>query len=173
VKPSSSGADSDARFERLLEELGPALRRLAASYEPVASRRDDLFQEIALALWQGLRRFRGDCSLRTFAFRIAHNRAVTYAWHRRRTAASDLAEAERVPDPREDAASTMQRTQARGKLYAAIRSLPIVHRQVLTLTLEDLSQAEIGAVLGVSENAVAVRLTRARKALRVALGVST
>jgi DNA-directed RNA polymerase specialized sigma24 family protein len=46
------------------------------------------------------------------------------------------------------------------------------HRQVLTLALEDLSHAEIGSVLGIRENAVAVRLTRARQALREALGVS-
>ena len=51
--------------------------------------------------------------------------------------------------------------------------LPVVHRQVLMLALEDLSHAEIGGVLGIRENAVAVRLTRARQALREALGVAT
>jgi DNA-directed RNA polymerase specialized sigma24 family protein len=42
-------------------------------------------------------------------------------------------------------------------------------RQVITLALEDLAPAEIAAVLGVTENNVAVRLNRARKALRIIL----
>jgi DNA-directed RNA polymerase specialized sigma24 family protein len=45
------------------------------------------------------------------------------------------------------------------------------YRQVLTLALEDLAPAEIAAVLGVTENNAAVRLNRARKALRAILEV--
>ncbi len=56
---------------------------------------------------------------------------------------------------------------------AAIRTLPLIQREVITLTLEELSQAEIGEVLGITENNVAVRLNRARKSLRRLLGVGT
>jgi RNA polymerase sigma factor (sigma-70 family) len=77
-----------------------------------------------------------------------------------------------VLDPAESPESHTARQQQRERLDAAIRRLPIVHRQVLTMALEDLSHAEIGSVLGIRENAVAVRLTRARQALRDALGVS-
>jgi RNA polymerase sigma-70 factor (ECF subfamily) len=165
------GEDRD--FERLLVEFGPALRRLAGSYEPDAGRRDDLAQEIAIALWRALPRFRGECSRRTFVYRIAHNRAQTHIWRRGRAPAADVVEAEHVLDPAENPESRLARDQRRERLDAAIRTLPLVHRQVLTLALEDLSHAEIGGVLGIRENAVAVRLTRARQALREALGVSS
>jgi RNA polymerase sigma factor (sigma-70 family) len=165
------GDDQD--FERLLAEFGPALRRLAGSYEPDAGRRDDLAQEIAIALWRALPRFRGECSLRTFVYRIAHNRALTHVWRRGRARTAEVAEAEHVVDPAESPESRVARGQRRDRLDVAIRTLPIVHRQVLTLALEDLSHAEIGGVLGIRENAVAVRLTRARQALREALGVSS
>ena len=46
------------------------------------------------------------------------------------------------------------------------RELPLGSRQVLTLALEGLSHAEIGEVLGLSDNAVAVRLHRARAHLK-------
>ena len=65
----------DDRCVRLLHEHDRALRRLAASYERDPSRQQDLVQEIWLAVWQALPRFRGECSERTFVFRIAHNRA--------------------------------------------------------------------------------------------------
>ena len=46
-------------FDHVLAEFGPALRRLAGSYETDPGRRDDLAQEIAIALWRALTRFRG------------------------------------------------------------------------------------------------------------------
>ena len=64
----------EQRFDALLEAHGPSLARLAASYARRASEHDDLFQEIAFAIWRALPGFRGECSERTFVFRIAHNR---------------------------------------------------------------------------------------------------
>jgi len=55
---------------------------------------------------------------------------------------------------------------------SAIQTLPVTHRQIIVLMLEGLSYAEIGEVLGITENNVAVRLTRARKALKDAMGVT-
>jgi RNA polymerase sigma-70 factor (ECF subfamily) len=52
----------------------------------------------------------------------------------------------------------------------AIRGLSIPFRQVITLALEDLSHGEIAAVLGISENNVAVRMNRARNLLKEILG---
>jgi RNA polymerase sigma factor (sigma-70 family) len=164
------GEDKD--FERVLAAFGPGIRRLAGSYEPDAGRCDDLAQEIAIALWRALPRFRGECSMRTFVYRVAHNRALTHVWRRGRIPTTEVAEAEQVVDPAENAESLVARGQRRDRLDTAIRTLPIVHRQVLTLALEDLSHAEIASVLGIRENAVAVRLTRARQALREAWGVS-
>jgi DNA-directed RNA polymerase specialized sigma24 family protein len=43
------------------------------------SPRDDLVQEIALAIWKAIPRFRGDSSERTWVYRIAHNVAITSA----------------------------------------------------------------------------------------------
>lgn len=53
---------------------------------------------------------------------------------------------------------------------SAIQSLPLTHRQTIVLALEGLSHAEIVEVMGITENNVAVRLTRIRKALKDALG---
>jgi RNA polymerase sigma-70 factor (ECF subfamily) len=57
----------------------------------------------------------------------------------------------------------------RDQLRLAIQRLPLAYRQVVMLMLEELSHAEIAEVLGITENNVAVRLNRARKALKEAL----
>ena len=86
-EPAVAAESRDDRCIRLLQEHDRALRRMAASYERDPSRRQDLVQDIWLAVWQALPRFRNECSERTFVFRIAHNRAVSHVdhWQRRQT----------------------------------------------------------------------------------------
>jgi RNA polymerase sigma-70 factor (ECF subfamily) len=161
--------DREERYDRILREHGSALRRVAASYEGERSRRDDLFQDICLAIWKALPLFRGESSERTFVFRIAHNRGLTHR-SRRGPVLGDLEKASHVPDPRPDPEGEALAGQRRERLRDAVLALALPARQVLTLALEGLSQKEIGEVLGVSENAAAVRLSRARAALREVLG---
>ena len=59
-----------------------------------------------------------------------------------------------------------ERKERGSRLLAAVRALPLGHRQVVTLLLEGLSQREIAEVLGTTENAVNVRASRARSAMR-------
>lgn len=151
-------------YEQLWSEFGASLTRLAASYESNPYSREDLLQEIRLAIWMALPRFRGEASLRTFIFRVAHNRALTHVWRRKRSGMSE--ESEEITDSRNSPeASAIERVD-QSRLLGAIRLLPIPFRQVLTLALEDLSHAEISAVLGISENNVAVRMNRARKLIK-------
>ena len=155
------------RYERLLGEHGDALRRVAGSYAD-PGRREDLFQDVCLAIWQALPRFRGDASERTFLFRIAHNRGLSHSW-RRRPRATRLDRAESVADPLPGPEARADASQRRARLRHAVRALPLSARQVVTLSLEGLSHRQIGEVLGISENNVAVRLSRARGALRRSL----
>ena len=157
------------RFTELLGANGPALGRLAASYTRSVGDRDDLFQEIALAIWRALPRFRGECSERTFIFRIAHNRAISHIAQRSPISAL---EGELDPaDPRPNPEREVSRAQQEERLLQAIRRLPITYRQAITLSLEGMSYSEIAEILGVGESNVGVRLNRARNLLREMLEV--
>ena len=154
----------EEQFERVARLYGAALGRLAAAYERNQHEREDLVQDILFALWRALPSFRGECSERTFVYRVAHNRALTHRRRSRQQPAS-LEHAASVADPGADPGERAVELQKREHLLAAIQRLSPAHRQVVTLRLEDLSNAEIADVLGVNENTVAIRLTRARKAL--------
>jgi RNA polymerase sigma factor (sigma-70 family) len=155
----------EQRFDRLLAANGPALQRLAAAYTNSSSDRDDLFQDIAVALWQALPRFRGECSERTFLFRVAHNRAIDYL-RRRRTLTTSIEPDTMLQDSRPNPETGLTQEQQGARLRAAIHRLPLTYRQVITLTLEELSYGEIAGILGVTETNVGVRLNRARQLLR-------
>ena len=152
-------------FERVLREYGPALRRLASSWERDAAAREDLLQEILFALWRALPNFRGQSSEKTFVFRVAHNRALTHRF-RPRAETDPLDEATHVADPRPSPEAAAGSAQKLEQLLRALQQLPVPLRQVLTLSLEGLSRPELADVLGITENNAAVRLSRARKALQ-------
>ncbi|WP_250461298.1 RNA polymerase sigma factor [Microbulbifer litoralis] len=160
---------SEQLFQQLVADHGAAIARVAGSYVRNSAERDDLAQDIWLAVWRALPSFRGDASLKTFVFRIAHNRAVTALARRRpEGAAEDALEqlADSAPGPAEQLASRRDSE----RLLAAVQQLPLGLRQTLTLRLEGLSYAEISEVLGIGESNVAVRLNRARQKLSERLG---
>ena len=151
----------EERFAELLQQYGPGLGRIAASYARPADQ-DDLRQEISIAIWNALDRFRGDCSERTFLFRIAHNRGLSHVARRRIVEGELQALADDAPSPEARVAGREEVEQ----LFAALRTLPVPQRQVLTLALEGMALAEIGACVGITADTAAVRLSRARAALR-------
>jgi RNA polymerase sigma-70 factor (ECF subfamily) len=105
---------------------------------------------------------------RTFAYRVAHNRGLTYrARHRDDDRLDDWPG---LPDPAPTPDRHLDRVIEREWLLAAMRRLPPALLQAMTLHLEGLSNGEAADVLGISENTVAVRLTRGRAALRTLLG---
>lgn len=155
--------------QRLMTAHGPAIRRLAAATERDPMRQQDLVQEIWLAIWQALPRFRGECAERTFVFRIAHNRAVTHVDHWNRRRMEPLEDSERLSSAGLDPEERLANRQRHARLHEAVAALPLTLRQVVVLTLEGLSHREVGEVVGISENNVAVRLSRARAMLAEAL----
>jgi RNA polymerase sigma factor (sigma-70 family) len=165
---SASAQEFEQGLTALLALHGGALARLATSYVNTTADRDDLLQEIVVAIWRALPRFRGECSERTFIFRIAHNRAIAYIT-RKRLPIDEIDEGLDVEDGRPNPEQTLSAEQQGQRLLEAIQRLPVNHRQVVTLMLEGLSYSEIADVLGISETNVGARLTRARQMLRARL----
>ena len=159
----------EQRFLTLLKANLPALGRLAGSYAGSTGERDDLLQEIALALWQALPRFRGECSERTFLFRIAHNRCINHIARRRPMESLQAMELDPADDARPVEMSLGQ-AQDSARLLQAVHRLPLIQRQVIVLALEDMDYQEIASVLGISETNVGVRLNRARTSLKRLMG---
>jgi RNA polymerase sigma-70 factor (ECF subfamily) len=171
--PGTVRDNSEEKFNRIMREFAPALSRLAYGYEKVASVREELTQEIALAVWQALPHFRGECSERTFVYRIAHNRGLTHACRRRpeHDPLDELPATLEPIDPAPRQEEQMAIASQQNRLRDAIQRLPLAYRQVVMLMLEELSHKEIAEVLGITESNVAVRMNRARKALKETMEV--
>ena len=65
-----------AEFERAMRAHGESLLRVAKVYAAAGAMREDLEQEIALGVWEALPGWEQSASLKTFLFRVAHNRCI-------------------------------------------------------------------------------------------------
>jgi RNA polymerase sigma-70 factor (ECF subfamily) len=86
VQQLIDAGDTSAAATEALRALGPEILRFLRSVLRDEEDAGDAFSHFAENLWKGLSRFRGESSLRTWAFRIAWNSALTLrsdAWHRR------------------------------------------------------------------------------------------
>ena len=78
----------------------------------------------------------------------------------------ELAEAELVSDDGPTPEAMAVAAEGSSRLFAGAARLPLPLEQVMSLALEGLGPAEIGAVLGISEGNAAVRPHRGRSKLR-------
>jgi len=167
----TSSQGEQARLAAVLAEFGPGLRRMTGAYATDPADREDLFQEIAIGLWRALPVFREEASLRTFVYRIARNRCLTFRTKVRRRDAREV-----LFTPGDFTGSLdgvepvfpveVERAQRSRRLRAAVGRLPEDLRCTLLLRLDGLSDREIGRRLGITANATGVRLFRARRSLR-------
>lgn len=161
----STGLETDPTFDQVLATYRATFFKIAATFEADSGLREDLLQEILLSVWQALPRFKGASSLQTYVYRVAYNRALNHV-----TKQSRLPKHEELDDAEIQARQASEpdpdSNQRIERLMAAIRELPLIQRQLVTLTLDGLSYAEISEVTGLNSSNVGVKLHRAKTALR-------
>ncbi|MEA3032056.1 MAG: polymerase sigma-70 factor, subfamily [Sphingomonadales bacterium] len=154
----------DEHYLRAVGEFGPALVRLARTYEPDSDQRRDLLQDVYLALWRSFAGYAGQCSLRTWVYRVAHNTAISARLRRRKAPLVSLDELADMPGP-DDPEDSVGNSRALERLQALIRRLAPPDDQVMLLYLEDQDAASIAEITGLSAGAVATRIHRVKQLL--------
>lgn len=147
--------DPTAAFTAMLEDNHPALVRLARRYADADDWRD-LLQEMHLQLWRSFRGFDGRARLSTWVYRVALNTALSHVRKPRR----EHVPLDQVPE-RGDAGHPVDPADVLDAFLATLDPIP---RSVLLLDLEGLPREQVAEVLGLTPNAVAVRMTRLRQA---------
>lgn len=163
-----------AAFQKILDEHAAALKRVVATYEADPHLQEDLYQEIAIAIWRAMANFRGDAAVKTFILRIAHNRGASHVAKEVRVPRGGepvvpLRDRQPTPEKRMIDAQSGPEVQ----LVHAIQKLPVNQRQIIALALEGTSYQDIADILGITMSNVGVRLNRAKKALRRELGLTS
>ncbi len=185
-------ARDEQAFAELVALWAPSMLRLARSYVPSRAVAEEVVQEAWLGVLQGIDRFEGRSSLKTWVFRILLNRAMTRGVRESRSvpfaalAAREMGSEDASVDPDRFFSDGAWRSPPRRwedspelKVYsdetlavarAAIDQLPTAQRLVITLRdLEGFPSDETCNALDISETNQRVLLHRARAKVRVAL----
>ena len=151
------------RFTDWLREHGRILHHVVNGFAAGADR-EDLRQEVMLAVWKSIPSFRGQAKASTYLYRVCHNAALLWT----RTERNYRQRVERFGNesPMEAAITGETGTDERlAELYAAIRALKPLDRSLILLFLDDLSYREMAGVLGLTESNVGVKLNRIKNQL--------
>lgn len=192
----ASAAAPEASDQRLIEELRAhqeaAYEVLIARFEhPVynlvyrllndPSETADIVQEVFLKVFRKIDTFRGECSLKTWIYRIAvheaYNRRRWFKRHRQQETALDsggddeaLNYMDVLPDPGRSPFQVTLDHETRERIEGALTHLKPVYRTAVVLRdIEELSYEEIATILDTNLGTVKSRIVRGREALREAL----
>jgi RNA polymerase sigma-70 factor (ECF subfamily) len=184
----------EAAFMELVQELGPTLLRVARMYVASAAVAEEVVQETWIGVLNGIDRFEGRSSVKTWIFRILTNIAKTRGERERRSVPFSSAARAAADEPSVDpdrflpAGDERARAWALGPvpwpgpeesllsgetlnvILAAIEKLPPAQREVITLRdVDGWSSEEVRNALEISETNQRVLLHRARSKVRGAI----
>ena len=162
-----------ALFEILMRRHNQRIYRVVRGIVDDDGESEDIMQEAYVRAYQHLRQFEGRSSFVTWLTRIAMHEAFARARRLKRQTSLDddevFSEMD-MPSATENPEHNVANQELHGALEAAISSLAPKYRSVIMLRdVEEMSTAEAANALEISEEAVKVRLHRARALVRRAL----
>jgi len=160
-----------AAFQILYERYRDPIFRFAYRMLGSLEAAEDVTHDCFLGLIKDPGRFDSEkASLRTYLYAAARNQAAKRYLNLSRESGIDELANEPQMAPHHEPIRQVLNNELAGEVQRAIESLPPLQREALVLfEYEDLSLAEIGAIVGADSNTVKARLFRARDKLRARL----
>ncbi|MFP3834007.1 RNA polymerase sigma factor [Chryseobacterium sp. SIMBA_028] len=145
-------------FEEIYELYWQKIFRLCMGYVNDTELAQDLAQETFIIVWQQLSKFRNESSVGTWIFRIASNNCLRQIEKEKRFTKTDL------PINLEEKKQESMEPQIQ-MLYQFISELQETDRIIISLELEEVKQAEIANIIGLSESNIRVKIHRIKEKL--------
>jgi RNA polymerase sigma-70 factor, ECF subfamily len=158
--------EKEVNLERMIDEYGNEVLRIAYMYLRDMQRAEDAFQEVFLRVFKNGESFRGESSEKTWIIRITINVCkdlLKSFWLKKVVPGEELALMRTERDVEDEVLETVENQ----RLYQKILSLPPTYKEVIILYYyQNFNTVEIASILGVSEGTVRSRLARARDMLK-------
>lgn len=145
-------------FEEIFKEYWQKIFRLCMGYVNDYDLAQDLAQETFIIVWQKLPKFRNEANVGTWIFRIASNNCLRHIEKQNRLSKTDFP-INLTEEKQENIEPKIQ------FLYKCISELSEVDRIIISLELENIKQAEIANIVGLSESNIRVKIHRIKEKL--------
>jgi RNA polymerase sigma-70 factor (ECF subfamily) len=147
-----------ADFEEIYQLYAPMVYRVCIGYTNDSDQAKDLVQETFIAVWKGLSGFRNEAKMSTWIFRIATNNCLRALEKAKRMPIGELPL--NLPNPIEES-----NEEKLNLLYRCIAELNEMDRIIISLELEELPQAEIAEIVGISHGNLRIKVHRIKEKL--------
>lgn len=157
--------DQKEVYIALFNEYRDKILRLCFAYLDDRSYAEDIFQEVLLAIWIGLRKFRHESAYGTWVYRITVN--TIFLFNKREGKRKTEQVSENIIDSSvHEMEQKIHKERKLERLYEAISSLEEFDRILIGLYLEKLKYEEIASILGISANHVGVKISRIKERMQ-------
>ncbi len=156
--------DDESAFAELYARYSVTLYNYLFRLTQEQTAAEDLLQEVFVAMWEGAEQFEGRASVKTWAFRIAHNKAIS--WLRRQKPIVEHDETLKQIGHSDDLDTSLMHEWNTEQLRLALDQLSPAHRSVIELAfVQELSYSEIAQVVDSPVGTIKSRMSYALKYL--------
>jgi len=153
------------QFTQINEMHSAAIKRICCGYEFNEQKAEELYQEVMVSIWQSLKSFKEECSLKTWSYRVAYNKCITHTIKESKQNELSLNSIEDVEHLLEtkEFDERIENRNTLGKIKEILKTLKPIDREMFLLFLEGEKQAEISQISGISESNISTKISRIKK----------
>ena len=151
-------------FEQVLDDNKIKIYRICKIYAVAPIEPEDLFQEVTFSIWKAFSTFDGRASISTWVYRIALNVCMRFKSKLENTNGK-MVRLESIQFEPAASVPDMTMDEEYKALYGCIHKLNEEDQSIVILVLDELPYKEIAEITGLTENHIAVKMKRVRKAL--------
>jgi RNA polymerase sigma-70 factor (ECF subfamily) len=153
--------NNEREFARIVRENKRRIYTVCYMFSKDTEQVNDLFQDILINIWNGLKSFEGDKYLSTWIWKVSLNTCINYSKKKKKEVPTQPLDVSfNLYEDTDDDSMQIQ------QLYKRINKLGFIDRSIILMWLENMSYEEIGAILGITANNVSVKLVRIREKLK-------
>jgi len=151
---------SETAFLEQIRSNQGIIYKLVGLYATNADEKKDLYQEVLLQTWKAWPSFRGEAKFSTWLYRVCLNTILTQKRKISPIGYNDTLDGINIVIPHPGEANQDAR-----QLQWAIRQLGEIDRAIISMHLDGYSNSEMAAIIGITNNSVAVKLHRIKQQL--------
>ena len=147
--------NAEQEFVSVVREYERVIYKVCYLYTTPNATLNDLYQEVVLNLWKAFPKFRRECKISTWIYRIALNTCISF-----------IRKEKNIP---EIVTLTQEADQTQAmlrQLYRMINRLGQLEKSIILLYLEEKSYEEIAEITGLTLTNVATKLSRIKDKLK-------
>ena len=159
----------EQEFLSVIREYERVIYKVCYLYTTPNATLNDLYQEVVLNIWKAFPKFRRECKISTWIYRIAYNTALSFLRKKNvEQTVIDDNQWNQISDTQIDDALNNESEEQIEKLQQALTKLTAEERALVTLFYEEEhSIQELAQILNLNEGNIKVKLHRLRKKLYV------